>query len=374
VRIVTVAKSKVYFTDMSVSMERPLLVKFRHLLEKSGLKDLPLKDHFVAIKTHFGEFGNLAALRPNYARVLCDYIKELGGRPFLTDCNTLYVGGRKNALDHLDTANFNGYSVITTGVHNIIADGLKGNDEVEVPVEGGEYIKKAKIGRAIMDADVFISLSHFKGHEMAGFGGALKNIGMGSGSRAGKMDMHCAGKPTVNESLCVGCRRCQKICAHNAPTLKGKVMFIDHDKCVGCGRCLAICPRDAIEANGYDSSDIMNRKIAEYSKAVIDKRPHFHISLAIDITPTCDCHADNPLPIVPNVGMFASADPVAIDVACADMVNKQQPIPGSVLAESTVEGGDHFYKTAPVTNWRSCVEHAQKIGIGSMDYELIKVN
>lgn len=215
-RIAAVAKSKVYFADISVSMERPLLVKFRHLLEKSGLKELPLKDHFVAIKTHFGEFGNLAALRPNYARVLCDYIKELGGRPFLTDCNTLYVGGRKNALDHLDTANFNGYSVITTGVHNIIADGLKGNDEVEVPVEGGEYIKKAKIGRAIMDADVFISLSHFKGHEMAGFGGALKNIGMGSGSRAGKMDMHCAGKPTVNESLCVGCRRCQKICAHNA--------------------------------------------------------------------------------------------------------------------------------------------------------------
>lgn len=225
-----------------------------------------------------------------------------------------------------------------------------------------------------MDADVFISLSHFKGHEMAGFGGALKNIGMGSGSRAGKMEMHCAGKPTVNEKLCIGCRRCQKICAHNAPTLKGKVMFIDHDKCVGCGRCLAICPRDAIEANGYDSSDIMNRKIAEYSKAVIDKRPHFHISLTIDITPTCDCHADNPLPIVPNVGIFASADPVAIDVACADMVNKQKPIPGSVLAESKVEGGDHFYKTAPVTNWRSCVEHAQKIGIGSMDYELIKVN
>ncbi len=368
------AKSKVYFTDMSVTMERPLLVKFRNLLERSGLKDLPLKDHFVAIKTHFGELGNLAALRPNYARVLGDYIKELGGRPFLTDCNTLYVGGRKNGLDHLDTANFNGYSVITTGMHNIIADGLKGNDEVEVSVEGGQYIKKAKIGRAIMDADVFITLSHFKGHEMAGFGGALKNIGMGSGSRAGKMDMHCAGKPTVNESLCVGCGRCQKICAHAAPTFKGKVIFIDHDKCVGCGRCLAICPRDAIEANGYESSVIMNRKIAEYSKAVIDKRPHFHISLAIDITPTCDCHADNALPIVPNIGMFASADPVAIDVACADMVNKQQPISGSLLAESKVEGGDHFYKMAPVTNWRSCVEHAQKIGIGSTDYELIKIS
>ena len=367
------AKSKVFFTDMSVTMERPLLVKFLNLLKKSGMDAIDFKDKFVAIKTHFGEYGNLAALRPNYARVLCDYIKELGGRPFLTDCNTLYVGGRKNALDHISTAEFNGYSVITTGVHVIIADGLKGSDEALVPVEGGVYVKEAKIGRAIMDADIVISLSHFKGHEMAGMGGALKNLGMGSGSRAGKMEMHSSAKPQVEPSLCVGCRRCQKICAHGAPTLEGKVMHIDHNKCVGCGRCVAVCPKDAIIADMNESSDVMNCKVAEYAKAVIDGRPNFHISLAIDITPTCDCHSDNPLPIVPNVGMFASFDPVALDAACADAVSAAPPIPGSALAESKIEGGDHFHKTYPETNWRAGVEHAEKIGIGTADYELVTV-
>ena len=368
------AGSKVFYSDMQVNMDRPLLVKFLNLLKRSDLSQIDFKDRFVAVKTHFGEYGNLASLRPNWARVLCDYIKELGGRPFLTDCNTLYIGGRKNALDHLSTANFNGYCEITTGVHNIIADGLKGNDEVEVPVEGGEYVQKAKVGRALMDADIIISLSHFKGHEMAGFGGSLKNIGMGGGSRAGKMEMHSNEKPVVDPKLCIGCDRCHRICAHDAPTLVGKVMHIDHNKCVGCGRCISVCPRDAISAPLDATSAVMNCKIAEYTKAIIWGRPHYHISLAIDITPNCDCHADNAPPIVPNVGMFASADPVAIDVACADMVNKQAPIPGSVLADSKVTEGDHFHKIGPNTDWRSCIEHAQKLGLGTAEYELVKVN
>lgn len=138
-----------------------------------------MEDKFVAIKIHFGEPGNLAFLRPNFAKAVADVVKEQKGLPFLTDCNTLYVGRRKHALEHIDAAYENGFSPFSTGCNVIIADGLKGTDEVDVPVVGGELVKEAKIGRAIMDADIFISLSHFKGHECTGFGGAIKNIGMG---------------------------------------------------------------------------------------------------------------------------------------------------------------------------------------------------
>ena len=224
-----------------------------------------------------------------------------------------------------------------------------------------------------MDADVFISLSHFKGHECTGFGGALKNIGMGCGSRAGKMEMHSAGKPHVDRELCIGCKRCAKICAHGAPVFTDGKADIDHNKCVGCGRCIGVCPRDAVLAASDESNDMLNCKIAEYSKAVVDGRPHFHISLVIDVSPYCDCHAENDAAIVPDVGFFASFDPVALDVACADAVNKQPVIANTALSESDHEGHDHFSAVSPATNWRSCIAHARKIGLGTDEYELIEV-
>ena len=189
--------SKVYFTNLRTGTYTNLQLKLTKLVKKAGIANIDFENKYVAIKIHFGEPGNLAFLRPNYARTIADIVKELGGKPYLTDCNTLYVGGRKNALDHIESAYLNGFTPYTTGCHILIGDGLKGTDDVLVPVEGGEYVKEAKIGRAIMDADVFITLSHFKGHEATGFGGALKNIGMGCGSRAGKMEMHNAGKPYV---------------------------------------------------------------------------------------------------------------------------------------------------------------------------------
>ncbi|HIT07125.1 MAG TPA: DUF362 domain-containing protein, partial [Candidatus Scybalocola faecipullorum] len=319
------------------------------------------------------EPGNIAYLRPNYAAAVVEVVKSLGGKVFLTDCNTLYVGGRKNALDHLDSAYTNGYSPFSTGCHVIIADGLKGTDEAYVPVEGGEYVKEAKIGQAVMDADIIISLNHFKGHECTGFGGALKNLGMGCGSRAGKMEMHSAGKPTVDQQLCVGCGSCVKICAHEGVTVTDKKAFIDHSKCVGCGRCIGVCPMDAVAAAQDESFEILNKKIAEYTWAVVHGRPNFHINLVIDVSPYCDCHAENDVPIVPDVGMFASFDPVALDVACADAVNRQPVNPGSILAEREHCHHDHFTDVTPETNWRSCVEHAQKLGVGSCSYELIEV-
>ena len=255
-------KSKVYFADFRCrSWRENLTQKLARLMMTAGFGDLDLEGKYVAIKMHFGEPGNLAYLRPNWAKVVADLVKDQGGKPFLTDCNTLYVGGRKNALDHLESAYVNGFTPYSTGCHIIIADGLKGNDEVEVPVEGGEYVKSAKIGRAIMDADVFISLTHFKGHEMTGMGGCLKNIGMGCGSRAGKMEQHNAGKPSVDQDPCIGCGNCAKICAHGAPQIVNGKCTIDHTRCVGCGRCLALCPTDAIHADNDESWTFSTKRL-----------------------------------------------------------------------------------------------------------------
>ena len=367
--------SKVYFADLRADYHENLQQKLTRLMKTAGMGDIDFKDKYAAIKLHFGEPGNLAFLRPNWAKTVADFVRERGGKPFLTDCNTLYVGGRKNALDHMDSANLNGFGPMTTGCQIIIADGLKGNDEVEVPVEGGEYVKNAKIGRAVMDADVFISLTHFKGHESAGFGGCLKNIGMGCGSRADKMEQHNAGKPHIAQELCIGCGQCRKVCAHDAPSIVDRKASIDQNKCVGCGRCIAICPKNAVQVNFDESTSNLNRKIAEYTKAVVDGRPCFHISLVIDVSPNCDCHTENDLPIVPSVGMFASFDPVALDMACIDAVNAQIPMRGSVAdcPADDAHAPDHFQRIHPHTDWRSCLEHAEKIGIGMREYELIKI-
>ena len=367
--------SKVYFADLRADVHENLQQKLTRLMKTAGMGDIDFRDKFVAIKLHFGEPGNLAFLRPNWARTVADFVKERGGKPFLTDCNTLYVGGRKNALDHMDSAMLNGFNPMTTGCQIIIGDGLKGSDEVEVPVVGGEYVKNAKIGRAVMDADVFISLTHFKGHEEAGFGGCLKNIGMGCGSRAGKMEQHNAGKPHVAQKHCIGCGQCRKICAHGAPIIENGKAHIDHDKCVGCGRCIAVCPKDAVRIDWDESTTNLNCKIAEYTKAVVDGRPCFHISLVIDVSPNCDCRPENDMAIVPNMGMFASFDPVALDMACVDAVNAQTPLRGSAAddAHAKAHVHDHFQRLHPDTNWRSCLEHGEKIGIGTREYELIKI-
>ena len=305
-------KAKVYFTDFRVpAYGEGTAVKLKKLIKKAGIGEIDMDGKFVAIKMHFGELGNLSFLRPNYARAVVDVVKALGGKPFLTDCNTMYPGSRKNALEHLECAWQNGFTPLTVGCPILIGDGLKGTDDVEVPVAGGEYVDKAKIGRAIMDADVFISLTHFKGHEMTGFGGTIKNIGMGCGSRAGKKEQHASGKPKINADACRGCRRCQKECANSGLVFdqQTRKMHVDEAHCVGCGRCLGACNFDAIQPPDSHSNQRLNQKIAEYSWAVLAGKPSFHISLVIDVSPYCDCHGENDIPLVPDVGFFASFDP-----------------------------------------------------------------
>lgn len=373
-------KSKVYFTDFRTKLGEGLPTKLKRLMKAAGIADIDMENKFVAIKMHFGEMGNISYLRPNYAKAVADVVKELGGIPFLTDCNTLYPGSRKNAIEHMYCAWENGFTPLTVGCPVIIADGLKGTDDVEVPVKGGEYIEKAKIGRAVMDADIFISLTHFKGHEMTGFGGTLKNIGMGCGSRAGKKDQHSNGKPTIDPELCRGCRRCMHECANQGLEFdpESRKMHVNENNCVGCGRCIGACNFDAISFENDAATQILNCRMAEYTKAVIDGRPNFHISLIVDVSPNCDCHAENDAPILPNIGMFASFDPLALDQACADACLKQEPLPNSQLSDRMKEAGfedhhDHFENTTPDSEYKTCLAHAEKIGLGSREYELIQI-
>ena len=368
-------KAKVFFTDFRTTVGTSMTDKLKRLCLAAGFKDIDMEGKFVAIKMHFGELGNLAYLRPQYAKAVADLVKEQGGMPFLTDCNTLYPGSRKHALEHMDCANLNGFNTVTTGCQIIIADGLRGTDEVEVPVKNGQYVKSAKIGRALMDADIVISLAHFKGHEMTGFGGAIKNLGMGGGSRAGKMEQHSSGKVSVNEELCRGCRRCAKECGSNAISYENNKAHINKDLCKGCGRCIGACAFDAIANDQWDASDILDRKMAEYAQAICQDRPTFHINIATDISPNCDCHGENDGPILPNLGFFASFDPVAVDQASVDAALKTTPIENSQLGDNLAKPdwkkrGDHFLDSNPHVNWEETLIHAEKIGLGTRQYEL----
>jgi uncharacterized Fe-S center protein len=366
--------SKVYFTSMHTELQDSLLDKFGRLIDAAGIGDIKMDNDLVAIKTHFGELGNLAFLRPNYSKVIADKVSGLGGIPFLTDCSTLYAGKRKNAVEHLDTANLNGFNTVTAGCQIVIGDGLKGTDDVEIPVKG-RYVNIAKIGRTICDADILITLNHFKCHELTGFGGAVKNVGMGCASKRGKMELHSPGKPAVTEKKCKNCKKCLEVCAHSAITIKEKAA-IDHDRCTGCGRCIGMCPFDAINVEMDEALDIICYKIVEYAAAVLKGKPNFHVSVIADVSPFCDCHKENDIPIIPNVGMLASFDPVALDKACVDLAQKQPMIAGSRLHVNSKgkKPADIFKCTHPTTKWQATFVHAKKMGLGSSDYELIEID
>ena len=276
-------KAQVYFTNLRARGDGGLLGKLERLVKRAGIAKINFKDQFVALKIHFGEPGNLAYLRPNYAAKIVNILRDLGAKPFLTDCNTLYSGRRANAVDHLQSAMENGFNPISAQAQVIIADGLKGTDYREIEIDG-EYCKAPKIGTALVDADIIISLTHFKGHEMAGFGGALKNLGMGGGAVPGKLEMHCTAQPKIDTDNCVGCGVCERHCAHDAVHVNKQTRKaeINYDNCVGCGQCVALCQFNGAVVSGYNSSEELNCKIAEYTKAVLKDKPNFHISFIME--------------------------------------------------------------------------------------------
>jgi len=363
-------KSNVYMINMRTTYDKNMLKKIAELVAKSGLLKLDLNKKFVALKVHFGEYGNLAYIKPQYVKIVGDLIKEQGGIPFLCDCSTLYSGSRSDALSHLKTAAINGWDYRVTGMENIIGDGLRGNDYANISVDL-KHCSTVKIGTAIAEADVIVSLNHFKGHEQAGFGGALKNIGMGCGSKLGKLEMHSGSKPIVDEDKCITCKMCEKNCNQQAFVIKEKAK-IDYSKCVGCGECIVVCPKKAINEESTDVSKILNEKIVEYTYGVLKDKQQFHINFITNVSPNCDCWGNNDVPIVPDIGIVASRDPVAIDMASVDLVNKSVALSNTSLTENYYEDGTDKFKCMHANvDWESGLDYAQDLVLGTKEYELI---
>ena len=309
--------SQVYFCNMrTLAGGMSIPEKLKNLIREGGIAKLDLKGKFVAIKMHFGEPGNIAYLRPQFPAAVAEVVKELGGSPL---------------------------------------------------------VKDAYVGRALRDADVIISLSHFKGHEMAGFGGCLKNLGMGGASIAGKRDQHSGSRPQVEESNCIGCGLCTTQCAYSAVRVHDGKAHVDHALCVGCGRCVGVCPQKTIHFLEGNEEEILNKKIAEYAYAVLKDKPSFHVNVIMDVSPNCDCHGENDAAIIPDVGMLCSFDPVAIDAASADLCLAQPVIRQSAAGESAHHSHDCFCQAHPNTDWRSQITHAEEIGLGSGKYVLTEI-
>lgn len=372
--------SPVYFISSRADGRERNLTKYQRLLKNIDLSRIVAENDLVAIKLSFGEKGNLTYLRPQYVRVVVKEVKRLGGRPFLTDANTLYAGGRQNSRDHMITALENGFGMEVTGAPVVIAGGLLGFDYRNAPV-AGEYFQEAKIVPEALDADAIISLAHFKGHMICGFGGALKNLGMGFGARAGKQMMHSDVHPEVDSSHCDGCARCIKWCpeqaiAHVPGPAKGKVALIDDEACVGCGECAASCFTGAIGISWKSDPAIVQQKMVEYAMASLtDKRDKFAaFNYIIDVTPDCDCLGWSDNPIVPNIGILASFDPVAADAAALDMINRAAGVSMSALAPEELASADKFGSIHHGIDPTAQLAHAEKLGFGRRRYDLVSLD
>ncbi len=362
--------STVIFSDMTTQADKNLLDKTREIVKKAAIPGIIEENDLVAIKLHFGEEGNLAFIPPPLVRVVVEMVKEKGGKPFLTDANTLYVGKRRNAVDHIETALKNGFGYETIGAPVIIADGLKGVDYVNVPVNG-KHFDTVKISSAVHNADAVIAVSHVKGHDLFGFGGALKNLGMGCGSPAGKQTMHSDLKPEVDSDKCTACGTCIDRCPEGAiERVEKNKAYIHSDLCIGCGECVAFCPVQAIPINWETDEATIQEKTAEYAWGVVKPKngKSGFINYIMNVTPDCDCAPWNDVPIVPNLGILGSTDPVAIDQASLDLVNRAPVMANSVLGDK--QDVEDKFKAVNNRNSSYIIEHGQDLGMGHKQYTL----
>ena len=329
----------------------------------------------VAIKLHFGERGGTAFISPVYVREIVARVKEAGGKPFLCDSNTLYTGGRANAVDHLETALQHGFSYATVGAPVVIMDGLRGRSYHEVEIEG-KHFSRVQIGAAVMEADRMIVLSHVKGHRMTGFGGAIKNISMGCSNRVGKQRMHSVAKPEIVEERCTRCGRCLPWCAAEAISLReGESAFIDPQKCTGCGECIIACMHDAVKIQWRTVLPELSERMVEFACGTMQgkKGAAMFFNFLLQITPDCDCNSWSDLPVVPDIGILASPDPVAVDQASMDLINARPGIAGSALPDAFEPGSDKFLALYPKADYRVQLSYGEERGLGSRRYELVGV-
>ncbi len=366
--------SKVYFTDLRTSLKRNLYKKIEDLLDRLKIDTKIRKNDLTAIKLHFGERGNTAYLRPVFLRTIVDKVKAVGGKPFLTDTNTLYTGSRSDSVNHLTTAILNGFDYSCTGAPLIIADGLRGSDGRKIPVQG-KVLREASVAKEILDADSMVVVTHFKAHEISGIGGALKNVGMGCATREGKLVQHSNVAPRVQQETCKGCKFCLDYCPAQAINVANKKASINEKKCIGCGECVLVCPYHAIQIQWNESPDIFQKKMVEYALAALHgkKKRVVFLNFLLQISPACDCYGHNDSPIVRDIGILASTDPVAIDAASADLVNREASLPHTAIKTCLGEGEDKWRGLFPQIDWTIQITHGERIGLGEKAYTLVKI-
>jgi len=363
----------VYFAPMRSKMKRSMVTRAGNLLERAGLPDAIAQDDLVAVKLHFGEQGNTGFVHPVYLREVVRRVREAGGKPFLTDANTLYRGQRFNAVEHLACAVHNGFSFATVDAPLIIADGLDGRDAVDVPI-AGRHFQSVRIGSAAVHADAMVVVTHVKGHEATGFGGALKNIGMGLGCRSAKQRMHADFRPEVNADKCTACRRCVQWCPVGAIAIgPDRVAVVDYEVCYGCGECVAACPYAAIETQWKTDAAMLQEKIVEHAVGALAGKDGkvVYLSFVMAVSPDCDCWSFSDAPVVPDIGVLASTDIVAIEQAAYDMVGQAVGLAGS-RGEGLGAGTDKFTAITGVDGTRA-IAYAEEMGLGTRDYNLVPV-
>jgi len=362
----------VYFLDLKASFKENRLQRISRLLDQVHFKKPLVKKNLVAVKIHFGEKGTTAYVKPIYVRPITDKIRDWGGKPFLTDANTLYLGTRSDSVSHLQTALENGFSFTTVGAPLVIADGIKGKSAVQIPIHQKNF-ETVSIAADIVDADAIVSVAHFKGHELSGFGGTLKNLGIGCASREGKLSQHSNTAPKVTRKKCMACGECISHCAQKAIDLHENKARIDPEKCVGCGECILICPQEAVQIRWNPSVTVFHQKMVEYAFGVLkgkEGRAAF-LNFLIDITPACDCYDHSDRPIVRDIGILASTDPVALDQASVDLVNNEPGNKDSALTKNYKSGEDKFRGIYPRIDWEIQLQYAEEIGLGTRKYELV---